>query len=407
MKLIYYCIYLYLLLKPFYIFKSGHLQPSDVFLLIGFVLLLLVMKKDKSKFLETIKNNKFFLYFLIFSFFINFIYFIKYDNFKFIMSSLYIIFNFLGIILLSFCFDDNKFVLNISKIFKFNLLLQFFIYFAHLGRYFDTYRYMGTFNDPNQFSYYVLITLTFIYLINDSIKNNKKEILVTLISTFLILKSASTGMLMGLLILFGVRIYRYGEAKKIIKFISVFIITISFIGFLVSGNYLKAFLQEHNDNFLIRRINDKFNRVNTSKNGPTLIQERGYDIIIKNPKYILFGAGEGLYERFNGYANIEIHATFPSLLFYYGIIPFIILVKWIYYKIKNNKLIDILLLLPLFIESFTLLNQRQVIFWIVILYYSYFNRRYLLNNDNLNEIISYKKENKKQNNNYTPISKNC
>lgn len=370
MQFVYYCIYLYLLLKPFYIFQSGSIQPSDIFLLLGFFAILLVTHKNKSILIKKITDNKYFFFFLLMSFSINTIYYILLGNFKFILSSLYILFNFWGIIVFSVCFENEKFIVNISKILRIDLFIQLFVYFTNFGRYYGAYRYMGTFNDPNQFGYFVLISLTFIYLINDKVKSNHKEIIITFLAIFLILQSASTGMLMGLLILLGVRLYRYSESKKFFKYISAFLIIAALFGYIVTGNQLKEFLN-NNDNFLISRINDKFNRVKTSSNGPTLIQERGYDKIIKNPKYILYGSGEGVYERFNGYTDIEIHATFPSLLFYYGLFPFIMLVKWIYYKLKYNKLISISLVIPLFVESFTLLNQRQVLFWVIILFYEF------------------------------------
>ena len=86
------------------------------------------------------------------------------------------------------------------------------------------------------------------------------------------------------------------------------------------------------------------------------------------PYYCLFGAGEGYYERFTKSAHLsEIHATLPSILFYYGLFPFIILLCWLINKYKRFNFKTKIPLLSMLIESFFLLNQRQTLFWIFFL----------------------------------------
>ena len=98
----------------------------------------------------------------------------------------------------------------------------------------------------------------------------------------------------------------------------------------------------------------------------------GFCICIFYPQYILYGSGEGEYTRFTKtYHQDEIHATLPSILFYYGIIPTLILLSWVYSKIKKASIKTLIPLISIFMESFTLLNQRQVLFWILILFVSF------------------------------------
>lgn len=364
-------MYLYLLLKPYYIFESGTIQISDIFLILSFVVLILVSKSNKKKFVEMICKNRYFFFFLITSTVVNFIYFIIYYKFKFLLSSSYILFNFIAIIILSYAFDNKEFFVKINKIFKFNIVVQFIINLLHIGRMFGSLRYMGTFNDPNQFSYYILITLTFIYVLDKLNSNVKNEWLYTIISIYLIICSASTGMILGLVLLMFVKLLISCKNNKLLKCFIIMSMSIIIIIFSLGESSIDNYLSKYNDNFIISRITDKTNRINGNKKGPSLLEERGYDKIIKNPQYIIYGAGEGEYYRFNGYGDYEIHATFPSLLFYYGIVPFSFLIIWIYKKIKNVKMIYLLFLLPLMVESFTLLNQRQTLFWGIILLYEY------------------------------------
>ena len=371
MSLIYFFVYMYILLKPLYIFKSGSVQPSDIMLFLAFIMLMFSNQKNKIK--KCLSNNLSFVIFCLFVLVINILYFINYLKFKFILSILYFIFNLMAIIVFSIVFESDKFLNRMSILLKVNIVIQLVIFFAGLGRYFGPYRYMGTFNDPNQFSYFILLSLTLIYLINGKLKIKNSEIIITLISMFLIVQGASTGMLAGSLILLAVKLFRKFKTSKKQKLLILGAAIVIGIIFAMNWNLLTT-IYKSSDNFLVTRVRDKFNRIDSSSNGPTLLEERGYDQIIKHPTYILYGAGEGLYERFQGYSNIEIHATFPSLLFYYGIIPFTFLIKWIYNKLKNNKLLNLIYILPLFIESFTLLNQRQALFWAVILFYDYLDK---------------------------------
>ena len=98
-----------------------------------------------------------------------------------------------------------------------------------------------------------------------------------------------------------------------------------------------------------------------------MLQERGYDKIIKYPYKMILGAGHGYNERYKTYHTGEIHATFPSILFYYGIVPFIILILWIWENIKYVPKNIMIVYFSLLVESMTLLNQRQILFWVLIM----------------------------------------
>jgi hypothetical protein len=47
---------------------------------------------------------------------------------------------------------------------------------------------------------------------------------------------------------------------------------------------------------------------------------RGYDRFWRFPEYLIFGAGEGDFQRFAGMYDVEIHSTLGSLVFSYGIV---------------------------------------------------------------------------------------
>lgn len=373
---------IYLLLKPFYLFSSGGLQIADAFLILSFGLLLIslkLQKRTRKDFVDTIKSNSLFVLFVSLTLAINVIYFLYIGEFKFILSSLYFIFNLLAILTFSAFYKDKVFLRDVSKVFKFNLILQLLIFFTGIGRYYTPDRYMGTFNDPNQFGYYILISFFFIYIIRILTSRKENDILFLLVSIFLIIQCASTGMLLGIVLfviltagyhLFNNRI-TYKKLQKFVYAVCLAIILLIPV-LLIAIQYPQNNTQDPNESeasqSIIERVSEKFSKAE-GESDITIWEDRGYDIITKYPSNILHGAGEGAYTRFSLATNnfeSEIHATLPSILFYYGIIPFIILVRWLYLKLKDSDPRILIVIAALFAESFTLLNQRQSLFWMII-----------------------------------------
>jgi hypothetical protein len=307
----------------------------------------------------------------------------------FLLPSLYFIFIIVAIILFSYQFKDKLFLQKVSKVFKFNLILQLFIFVLHIGRYYGIERYMGTFNDPNQFGYYILISYLFIYVIDILLEKRPWNIPYLLLVTFLVFQSGSTGMLLGLSAFLGatiiykiftnrgityknVRNFMYGIAIFLVLVLTIILPLLQII--TPKTKNASGWLDEQ---VITQRVTDKLSRVDSSSSSRwTIWEERGYDKIYKYPEKILYGAGEGLYDRFKlAASDNEIHATFPSILFCYGIIPTLILLKWLYDKLKGVDGFILIAYFALIIESFTLLNQRQTLFWIIIVLGSLYSKK--------------------------------
>lgn len=387
----------YLVLKPYYLFESGGLQIGDIILLIGFILYLVFSKFNqemKSKLFTAIQANKLFILFTFLTFAINAAYFAVYGMSKFLLSSLYYVFIFLAIALFYIYGQNKSFLTNVSKVLKFNLLAQLAISLVGIGRDYDSERYMGTFNDPNQFGFYILISYLFIYAINVVLKNKKQfDVTFFITALFLIFQSASTGSLFGLAIFAMLQIaynikdilhVTYPKIQRTMYSLggvmSVAIIIFVFAGlgaFNLSKFDVNALTQ---DQAVTQRIQGKVAKADNEAN-ISLWEDRGYDIIYKYPNYIAFGAGEGNYDRYikatNNYGN-EVHATFPSMLFYYGIIPFLIIAAWLYKFVEDVDAKMLIIYSAIVAESFILLNQRQSLFWMLfVLGYLYYNKNIL------------------------------
>ncbi len=396
MKIFYACLYIYLLLKPYYIFQSGSIQPGDLFIVLALIFFMLI-DKNRINVKKIINSERHFVIFVFITILINTIYYLIYNDVDFLLSSIYFVFNLIAVILFAFaCEKKETFLINISNILKFNLIIQLILCFLNIGKIYGGFRYMGTFNDPNQFGYYILLSFCYIYIINIRYKNIKNVFLYLLISVYLIFECSSTGMFLGIcafLLLYIINfVTKIPIYLKKYKLTFVLILTTTFILSLIilTINPLKneILLDKISNNHMVNRVIEKLNKLNTdnSKNEINLLEERGYDKIYYYPQYILFGAGGGKYERFEKTVHYgEIHATFPSILFCYGIIPFLILIKWIYIKLKGMKKDYLVAYIALLVESFTLLNQRQALFWIIIMLYKYINvedKKIIVRNEN-------------------------
>ena len=238
-------------------------------------------------------------------------------------------------------------------------------------------RYMGTFNDPNQFGYYILLTICYLAVLKNK-TGLKNYFLYLLVGFFLILVSGSTGMLLGIAILFSISAFSFikrcnqiivRHKNKLVLLSIVCIVIVMFFCILTTKETKLNIIKSVTNSSIVERLVEKTNRTSNVENGGMSIwQERGYDKLIIYPYYCLFGAGEGYYERFTESAHLsEIHATLPSILFYYGLFPFVFLLSWLINKYKRFNFKNKIPLLSMLIESFFLLNQRQTLFWIFFL----------------------------------------
>lgn len=381
MKLVDICIYIYFLLKPFYLGKSGTLQISDVFILGAFLLTILNRKKEANEITKTnLKNLKYLLIFVICVSMINLFYSIFYSPNSFFTSTLYYIFIFLGIYTIIYKINDKELLKKIYIICNFNIILQLIIFILGFGRYYGSIRYMGTFNDPNQFGFFIVLMLMFIYVIKEILEQkNKINIFTFIAGTYLIFNSASTGMILAISTFLIIQLIHYINnfyyiLKKHLTKIVIILILISLIISIILIIYsldqdirekTNYFIKENIfESLMYNRLLGKFEKVEEETD---FWSDRHLEQIVNNPKYLIFGAGQGEYGRFVDYSYIgEIHSTLPSIMFYYGIIPTVILLCWIYKNVKGLNLKYMSVYIAILIESFTLLNQRQLLVWVLV-----------------------------------------
>ncbi|MBP3708097.1 MAG: hypothetical protein J6J36_05770 [Clostridia bacterium] len=371
MNIINICLWLYIFFKPFYLSGSGSLQISDGFIILAFVLTF--MSKEEKRMID--KKT---IYIFIFSCcvtIINLIYYSIYQNTGFVQSIMYYVFILMGIMLLNTKVKDESFLNVAYYTFIVDIVVQLILYIVGVGKnWMGTTRYMGTLRDPNQFAFFIFLCMMYIHIL-EKILQKKKRLIVYFIGVYLIFLSASTGMLLAVATFVVLSIISNSDYMLKVKRVitskqAIIILFIILIGLFILGldkdNWDKTveFIDKNIVNSsIVKRTMSKFEKSNGTNS--SLAEDRNLDMLYNNWEYIFIGAGEGAYDRFN--SGGEIHSTLPSMLFYYGIIPLFIVLVWIYKNLKGLKIRDLIPYIAIFIESFTLLNQRQLLLWGIIM----------------------------------------
>ena len=366
MRMHQYLFLLFLLMKPFYWFSSGGLQIADVFFILSFGLYVFFVKKGEKISIE--KNDKWLFYFVVCIVAINLFYGVLHGESNFIQASMYYVYNLLVVLTFrAYAEEQDTFLVNVARICKVNLVLQLVFYITGIGRYFAASRYMGTFNDPNQMAFFVYISLMMAFLIS-RIRGEKLSWVYHVIAMALIFFTASAGMLMGLVLFYGFealpKVRMLAQRQHSVR--AILIGTAFLAALVLFSPEIGDYIADLSESSIVERAEEKLSRIGESAAGPTNIEERGIDRLYLYPEKLLYGAGESYQERFDqSYLSGEVHSTLLSMLFYYGILPTAALLYWIWKNIGRLSVSNMAVVLSLFLESLTLLNQRQSLFWMI------------------------------------------
>lgn len=362
------------LLKQFYLFSSGGFQLGDFCFMGSFVFLVVFYNKFR---IPITGNDILFIGFVGCIIIINLIYIFIYGTnypgeFRFHMSIIYYIYNLFIILTIRQFSNDKEFLTKLRRVLQLGLLIQFGVAVAGVGRY-GSMRYMGTFNDPNQFSFFVFSSFLLIFVIS-TITKDGHPIIWYVIAFYLIIQSVSTGMLLGMLVLLISFIFiKLLELSR--KSAILFVVTASVLLFFVILLYLGVVkVPESIEKItIVQRALTKILSFGIGTDGVgsggfrNLMIDRCWDRLWDYPSKILYGAGEGYFNRFPSarYTNNEIHSSILGPLFYYGIFPCSIWFIWTVKQFKSLKRDLWCVYLALIVESITLVNNRQPFFWML------------------------------------------
>ncbi|MEZ2457723.1 hypothetical protein ACBR55_03905 [Salinicoccus roseus] len=357
-----YLLTIYFIMAPFYFFSSGLPQIAEVILCIAFLLNIPgIFKAALSK--VSVLYSPLFLWMIL----VNVYYYYISQDLEFLTFSAYYLFNWLVISLVFFYLTlDQKGVYK-SIIWGgvisggIQLIISFF--YSSPG-----YRESLFFNNPNQLAYFSLLLVITVLFCNDKLKGSPLiNYSIMVIGLYLIFISASMGGLASLIVvILGYSILR--NKNLLDRMISVSIGLFSLlIGYLIFANV--SFLYGINN-----KLDAAMIRIHSTTNTSDFYLERGYNRIIENPEFLVLGAGEGQFERFN--ATLELHSSIGTILFSYGIVGLLLLIlPFTFIFVKSNIKTIILLSAPILygLSHNGLRDSMFWIFFILILHVAYEN----------------------------------
>ena len=371
---------LFIFLKQFYLFPSGGMEAADVCLFASFFMLLCDCMRRRPERLLQLKTESLFYVFLASVLMINAYYGIRLGRGEFFKYTCFWIFNACAI--WSFCYlteyGGKAFLTGINRVVKVNIGVQLLIYLSGHGRIFredgGAVRYQGTFNDPNQLAFFLFMMILLLYLYRCRFGDRSFPVFYVLVLP-VIAASKSTGILLGVFVFTILAVlyelYQIGCKKGVS--VKVWILGIC-MGVLIFGLFLwwiwpaADFDVKTVDYNMLTRIQEKIWKV--AHGGLLgLFLDRGMEKLVLYPQYLLYGAGEGGFDRFTLASQVnEIHCCLFSVMFCYGLIPTSCLLVWLGRKLRRIDAAMTSAVIGLLAESFFLVNYRQPMFWMILLY---------------------------------------
>lgn len=364
----------------FYIFPSGNPQPADLLMFSGIALgLLHSLNQSVFKITPLIFSV---LAFGIFTFSINLIHFMFFKDLTFIKSSLYYLYNGAILIFVIWLFKRNPQVtwnyLYVGVIICF--ILEFlYLHFMPNAR---GFKLTGTFFNPNQLAKWSLVMASILIIMRFESKMKIIDYFIFLGLGYLILVSLSKA---GLIcyILMAITL---GFSKSVTKNVRFLIFTAAFFGSIIFANNIQYFETALETSSLTNKAFSELEGIGQQKDES--LEGRNYTRIFNNPQYILLGAGEGGYSRFQDSAkNLEIHSGLGTLIFSYGIFGTFLFFTILYQIVKNNNWYVFFLVALMMIYGLVHQNIRFSHFWLFL--GTAYSMRYINTRQQQNDLDSF------------------
>jgi hypothetical protein len=207
------------------------------------------------------------------------------------------------------------------------------------------------FNNPNQLGYFALLVATLIAMTHRHLKLRLLTASSAMLCCgFLALLSASRAAVGGIAILLALLFF---SNPKIILITCLATFTLVIAGPL-SGTFDNA--QDRIEN-------------RSRHSQRTFFEERGYERIAEHEQYLLLGAGEGGFTRWDDVQHVrhmEIHSSAGTIIFSYGIVGSLLFVVFVWRVVRRAPRRLLLLLLPPFLYTIAHHGLRFTALWVLL-----------------------------------------
>ena len=352
---------LYIILFPFYFFSKGNPQIADGFGALLFLTRINVMINILINKVRRENYLKLLFFFIIYTFLINILWSMVLGNVPTILASVYYTYCFMFLLFLRTKKNDIIFWTNTYRFLIISMLIQLMIYILSFSSS-ESIRTSLFFNNPNQLALWGICLLIIMYILTKILKvSYNQRILVFLLCSFFIVLSNSMAGISSIIFFwtFFLLNNKLKSSKYLIVLFAIFLLPY-YYDFLNFDNF-----------YLFEKVET---RLRTDRQDDNTFHGRDYDRISNNYQYTFFGAGEGKTERFESIYLGELHSTYPSILFSYGIIGFLIFCYSSYIILRQRDREVLGLFMVLLIFSFAHMTLRIPFFWMSLYILFLFNQ---------------------------------
>ena len=334
---------IYFLLKPFYFFPSGSPQVGD-FLVLGLCVLLLVIGTPAPS--PATRSSSFFAgAFVVYAVVVNVVWAALLGQSELLKAPSFLLFNFLLFFLtlmLADRYGDLFHRYTIGAVAA-SLLLLVLVSVADPGA---TRRQVVTFENPNQLGYWSLLSISIFLLCSLRVRVHWLLRLTACCASFyLIALSLSKAAMISSLALFALAFV----SKPRQLFAVAPLVLLLVLG--VDGGDL------------VENVSHRLSGIGDQADDS--MGRRGYALFARFPQYLIFGAGQGVYERFYDWSPREFHSTMGTILFCYGAIGMSLFLLFLLQVFATAGLYRFAFLGPAFLYGIAHQGMRFSLFWML------------------------------------------
>ena len=342
-QLVFALLWLYVVLKPFYLFPSGVPQIADLILVLALIISALFIKVRIDKNTASVLKAGF--YFSLYTVGVNLAWSLYLKDLGMVVYASYYIYNAMAMFVIFVCAAAARDQFE-RCIFWGAVVSSCVQLLVVLATGLDPGRETASFNNPNQLAYFSFIMLGFMLVTEHRITQK-------------LYLYAGMGAAMALSLL---------ALSKSGLVVSVLLILLHFVRRpVIAGLFVAAFLGGLVWTEQTEIIDRAYERIeNIGKQKDDSIAGRGYMRLVNYPQYLVLGAGEGGFYRFKGGSTIEIHSTYATVLFSYGVIGFSLFTLFIYRIYRYTSLYHFFYLIPCFMYGLVHQGLRFSPLWIFL-----------------------------------------
>lgn len=329
---------------PFYVFSDGVPQPA--YLLVPIIAVAAIIGRRKSCAVAEHRDLLLVLaMFVLYTFMVSFAWFEILGDIRMLAYPIYYAFN-LGLFWLVLFLRaefDGRFETFTAKAIVCSIALQVAL-IPVIGTS-GLLRQALFFKNPNQLGYYAMLAATVILLARERSRLSLHWLVFGMVGALIlgvISLSRSAMMSMALLLLLAFRL-----RPRLLLLGAVITVTVLALVWIqlpvLARDRLFLMTPEFDDS----------------------IAGRGYDRIFNHPAYLLFGAGEGAFGRFESFLQGEIHSTFGTIAFAYGVPGLVLFGVYMAKILRRSGGSSWLLILPALAYGLTHQGLRFTMLWVL------------------------------------------